>query len=164
MYLLVTFSYVCIFQSDFCIYTTTTQIDMLNHSLTPHVALGRHETITSSCGEEVISDVSSSSSSSRSSDNSFELRMIRDCEENEEIFSTYDKQGTRTASSWLLNYGFVPSKLSHEEVAVSEGTSGSSGAAAYGCDDDGDKSKSDKSEAREALKRSGPHTHGALRL
>lgn len=124
---------------------------MLNHSLTPHVALGRHET------KQEESDIVDN-------DNSFELRMIRSCNENEEIFSTYDKEGVRTAASWLLNYGFVPLKLTHEisgtnnteESNASESTSKEGSAS--------EELTSTIGFAVEELRQCGPHTHGAIRL
>lgn len=133
---------------------------MLNHSLTPHVALGRHETIDK---DEGVSKMEN--------DNSFELRMIRECEENKEIFSTYDKQGTRTAASWLLNYGFVPLKLTHEDLEetvdiTDSDTNSDTAAAATDAGTDGADSTVSAFNvmAVEELRLCGPHTHGAIRL
>ena len=105
----------------------------------------------------------------------FTLTLVRAAKPGEEVCSTYDKGGGRSACSWLLNYGFVPADLpplaappaTAAEAAGATGLPhppprGSGGGTDGGAADVAAVGRYDK--AIEGLVGCGPHTHGAVAL
>jgi len=175
-------------------------VDMLNHAAKPHVSLGRSTGRSTgaaagasavaggvaSGGEEGGSATAASAGTSATgaaagtagmagAAEGFTLTLVRAAKPGEEVCSTYDKGGGRSACSWLLNYGFVPADLpplaappaTAAEAAGATGLPhppprGSGGGTDGGAADVAAVGRYDK--AIEGLVGCGPHTHGAVAL